>query len=197
MELIQLAINYGLQLLYVLLNDWGMALIMLAILVRTILIPVQIFTLKQRNRMKGIQEELRLLEDDKSVEVVQRYRLKKDLLNRAGVKPGKSALLALMQIPFFLAIYRVLSTTSYLSGAAFLWLPNLASPDSLWILPLVVSLTTYLQMKDEPQASGPILKLMPVVSFAFMATLPSAIVLYYAISGITQSAAGALMRRWL
>lgn len=71
------------------------------------------------------------------------------------------------------------------------WLTSFASPDPLFVFPLIVALASYLQQKlnitARSKAVGDInrvLKFMPILSFVFMISLPSGLVLYYAMSGI-------------
>ena len=106
----------------------------------------------------------------------------------------QSVVLALVQLPLMIATYRTLSGAARF-GSPFLWLPSLASPDAWFVLPALVALVGYLQMRRSAQISGYMKAVMPAVSFAFMAALPAGLVLYYAVSGWAQLGGDAVVRK--
>lgn len=140
-------INYGtfdfisqllLQLLYFvnkLVNNWGLAIIILSILVYLCLYPL---TLKQMRSVKEMQllqphiEELKCkLKDNPqklNKEIMELYRQHK-------VNPFGGCLPLVLQMPIFFALYQALMRSIVLKGASFMWIKDLSQPDRLFLFP--------------------------------------------------------------
>lgn len=115
-----------------------------------------------------------------------------------------SLILSLFQIPVFFGMYQTLSSLQNLAGVSFVWISSLAIPDAFYVLPFLVAITTYLQMKSASPSSTAgkeqavlMTKLLPVLNFVFMAALPSALVLYYATSGVFQVVSETALRKFM
>jgi YidC/Oxa1 family membrane protein insertase len=192
-ESLRLLIDACLIHFHFILNDWGVAIIFLSLGIRFVLFPVQAFNFFQQRRLRKIQPEIDRLTAEFKEDPLRAFKEIQKVKRREGVRTWSTLVLTLIQLPIFLSMYRVVSAAHGLSGTHFIWISSLAAPDGLYILPLLVALTTYLQLrvtstvpgKDNPQSAF-ILKLMPAMSFIFMASLPSALVLYYATSGVFQ-----------
>lgn len=127
-----------LQILYViynLLHNWGIAVILLSVLISFVFYPL---TLKQTRSMKNMQsvqprvEELRKIYKDNprklNEEIMSLYRQQK-------INPLGGCLPLILQIPVFFALYQALNRSVFLKGAGFLWIKDLSHPDRLFILP--------------------------------------------------------------
>ncbi|HNX80808.1 MAG TPA: YidC/Oxa1 family insertase periplasmic-domain containing protein [Candidatus Omnitrophota bacterium] len=127
-----------LDMLHGVFHSWGLAIIILSILVYLILYPL---TLKQMRAMKQMQalqpriEELRKLHKDNpqklNKEMMELYREHK-------VNPLGGCLPIVLQIPIFFALYQALMRAVDLKGSGFLWIKDLAMPDRLFVLPFNV-----------------------------------------------------------
>lgn len=167
--------------------NWGLSLMALTSVVRLGLFPVQIITYVQQMRLKQIKPELDKLQKQLKNDPPVLFKKASELRRKAGVKTWLMLLSVLIQIPIFIAVYRVVTSTPGLVGASFAWLNNLSVPDPFFILPLLVAAAAYLQQKlnlGEPTSAQ--LKIMPLFSFAFMVTLPAGLALYYATGGFLQ-----------
>jgi len=124
-----------LDFLYGLVHNWGVAIVILSLLIYLILYPL---TLKQMRSMKQMQalqpriEELRKIYKDNpqklNTEIMKLYREYK-------VNPFSGCLPLLLQMPIFFALYQVLMRSVALKGAKFLWIKDLSEPDKLFSLP--------------------------------------------------------------
>ncbi len=130
---IALAILWLLRFLYGVFGNWGVAIIIFAILMKAIFYPLTRTQTKQMRNMQMLQPKLNELKkkykDDPQAlnqETMQLYKLYK-------VNPLSGCLPLLVQLPVFWALYAVLRTFIDLRGASFvLWLKDLSQPDALF-----------------------------------------------------------------
>lgn len=203
MSFISLALEVLITQLYVYFNNWGWAILGLALVVRALLFPIQLFTFKQQRLMARIQPQLEGVMKQYKEDPIKLYREMGVIKKREGVKGGLIFLATLIQIPLFMSIYKTFSSLQFLMGGSFAWLVTLGTPDPLYIFPAVVALTSYLQQRVVPVTGAKgtpqmnlMMKFMPVLSLAFMIMMPSGLVLYYAVSGCLQLGGDLILRRW-
>lgn len=201
MDFFNLLLADGLSYFHIVFGDWAFAIIALALGVRFILLPLQIFSFVQQKRLRVIQPEIDRLTVELKADPLRALREIQALKNKNGIKTWTGLILSFAQIPIFLGMYQTISSARNLAGASFVWIPSLAMPDAYYILPMLVALTTYLQFKSKgvsaegnPQAVETIGKLLPIANFIFMAALPSSLVLYYATSGVFQYATDSILK---
>lgn len=181
-------------------NSYGISIIILTILVRTIFYPL---TAKGNASMKKMQEIKPQLE-----EIRTKYKENPQLMNTKmmelyrvyGVNPFGGCLPILLQIPVFFALYATLDGAVELRQVPFLWCKDLAAADTvatinlyffnLPINPLVLAMTALMALQQHltPMAMDPVQKkmmaLMPVVMLIFLYDLPSGLTLYWTISNV-------------
>jgi YidC/Oxa1 family membrane protein insertase len=114
-----------------------------------------------------------------------------DLYKKNGVNPAGGCLPMALQIPFFIAFYKVLSVSIEMRGASWLWVHDLSTVESgIHILPVVMIVTQFIQQKMTPTNASvdpnqqKMMMFMPLI-FGFMFyNLPSGVVLYYLTSNL-------------
>ena len=112
------------------------------------------------------------------------------LFKKAGANPLGGCLPMLLQMPIFFAFYKVLFTSVELVNAPFyFWITDLSQKDPFYILPVLMGLAMYLNMKLTPTtttdpAQQKVMMLMPVMFSIFMINLPSGLTLYILVSTI-------------
>jgi len=190
-----------LEFIYRLVGNWGLAIVILSILVFYALYPL---TLKQMRSMKEMQavqpkiEELRKAYKDNpqklNKEIMELYKTHK-------VNPLSGCLPLLLQMPIFFALYQALMRSIALKGAQFLWIKDLSEPDRLFmlpkslpilgneinILPIVMAIEMFVQQKfSMPAASSSsaeqqkmMMFLMPILFGFIFYKMPSGLVLYW------------------
>ncbi len=130
---IALAMLWFLRLLYSVVRNWGLAIIVFAILMKAIFYPLTRTQTKQMRQMQLLQPKLNELKvkyknDPQKLnsETMQLYRLYK-------INPASGCLPLLVQMPVFWALYAVLSNSIEMRGAPLgLWLQDLSEPDALF-----------------------------------------------------------------
>lgn len=122
--------------------SYGIAIICLTALVRTLLLPISKHQAANAAKMKELQPKM--LEKQKELEA--RYGKGTDEYMKAAQELSKEqlglmfsgCLPVLLQLPIFIALYRAIGSSIELRMEPFLWFENLASPDALFKLPFTV-----------------------------------------------------------
>lgn len=168
-----------------LVGNWGIAIILLTVLVKTALFPLTIKQMQSMAKMKELKPELdrinELYGDDrekKGAAIMELYR-------KRGVNPMAGCFPVLLQLPIWFSLYASLSTNVELLHAPFfLWWTDLSSPDPYFVLPLLLGLLMFVQQKMSPAtAMDPVqqkmmLYMMPIMMTSFMLFLPAGLCLY-------------------
>lgn len=187
----------GLQFIYKYIPNYGIAIILLTILIRLITFPLQYKSFKSMKKMQAIQPELQKIKDKYKDEPQKMQKETMELFKKAGANPLSGCLPLILQMPFFFAIYRVLYGAVELVGAPFYgWIHDLSIHDPFYVLPVLMGVAMLAQQKFTPQTTvdptqQKIMMLMPVVFAFIMKSLPAGLVLYIFVSttvGILQQA---------
>ena len=190
-------LGFVLQLLYNLTDiagagSYGMAIILLTIIVRMILYPLTVKQVKSMKAMQELQPKMKKLQEKyKDNPQVMQQKLGA-LYKDAGVNPLAGCLPLLIQMPILMGMYYALFNFQYPSpeAAAFLWLPSMSDPDPLYILPILSALTTFLQQKMTTTEMNQQMKIMMTVMPIFIGWIslnfPSGLVLYWVTMNVVQ-----------
>ena len=111
------------------------------------------------------------------------------LMKKNNANPISGCLPMLLQFPIFIALYRVLGQSIELYQAPFvLWIQDLSLKDPFYILPILMGVAMFLQMKLQPNTMEPaqrrIMMFMPILFSFFMLGLPSGLTLYILVSTV-------------
>jgi YidC/Oxa1 family membrane protein insertase len=189
------------EFLHRLVHNWGLAIIILSILIYFILYPL---TLKQMRSMKEMQRLQPHIEQLKNTYKDNPQKLNKEtmeLYRKHKVNPLGGCLPLLLQIPIFFALYQALIRSIALKGAHFLWVKDLSEPDRAFImpfsipmlgneiniLPLLMVAVMFIQQKitsktttmAQPEQQRLMLILMPLLFLFIFYHMPSGLVLYW------------------
>ncbi len=169
---------------YNLVGNWGVAIILLTVVVKAVFFKLSATSYRSMARMRAVAPQLtRLRElygDDRqrmSQEMMALY--KKEKINPLG-----GCLPILVQMPVFISLYWVLFESVQLRHAPFmLWIQDLSQMDPYFILPILMGASMMLQMHLNPTPPDPmqakIMKLMPIVFTVFFLWFPAGLVLYW------------------
>jgi len=142
-------------------NNMGMAIIALTLLVRLFMLPTTLKSMLAQKKLKEIQPEIEKIRKDHGHDKQKLTQATLELYQKHGVNPFSSCLPLLIQLPIFIALYRVFLGFSQmidknmlygfvhkpeLINKHFLWL-DLSKPDHLYILPILAGLTLFWQTK--------------------------------------------------
>ena len=170
-------------------HNYGIAIIILTILIKLAFYPLSQKSYKSMGKMKAVQPKLAKLKekfkDDKS-------RLNKemmDLYRTHKVNPFGGCLPIVVQIPVFFALYRALMVAIELRHAPFFgWIMDLSAKDPYYITPLIMGATMFLQQKMTPTSGdamqAKMMLFMPIIFTFMFLNFPAGLVLYWLVNNV-------------
>lgn len=183
---------------------YGLSIVVVTIIVRLVLVPLNVKQLKSSQAMQMIQPELKAIQekysskDAKTQQKLQQETM--ELFQKHGVNPLAGCLPIFIQMPVMIAMYHAIMRTEGIKEASFLWF-QLGTPD--YILPLITGAATFLQQKlmmaGSAQAQNPqmtvMLYVMPIFITVIAFFFPSALALYWVVGNIFMVVQTILIRR--
>jgi len=191
-----------LRLIYGYVGNYGVAIIILTIIVRLLLFPLTFKGMKSMKRMQQLSPRMKKLQ--------AKYKNNKEKLNKEmmalyrknRVNPLGGCLPMLLQIPVFFALYSALSSAVELRHAPFMfWISDLSQPDGLGITPLLMGASMYFQQKLTPQTAmmdptqAKVMQMLPFIFTIFTFTFPSGLTLYWVTSNVLSIAQQQIINR--
>jgi YidC/Oxa1 family membrane protein insertase len=206
-------IFYVLDYLYRAIGNFGVAILVLTVIIKGILYPLANKSYRAMSRMKLLTPEMTKLrerfKDDKA-------RLNQEMMalyKREKVNPAAGCLPILVQIPIFFALYKVLFVTIEMRHAPFFgWIQDLSAPDptsilnlfgllpyavpdlgplhilSIGVWPIIMGITMYLQQKLNPAPPDPIqariFMMLPIIFTFMLGQFAAGLVIYWAWNNI-------------
>ena len=171
-------------------GNWGFAIVLLTFFVRLLLLPLNIRSYKSMKVMQQIQPQLQKLREKhkKDPQTLNKEMMALMKTNKANPLGGCLPLMV-VQLPVFIALYRVLGESIELYQAPFIfWIQDLSLYDPWYILPVLSGITLFVQQKITPMTAPPaqarLLTIMPLFFSVFMLKLPSGLTLYIFVSGL-------------
>ncbi len=172
-------------------GSYGVAIILLTIVIKMLLYPLTVKQVKSMRAMQELQPQVKKIQEkykDKPQEMQMKIA---NLYKDAGVNPLAGCLPLLIQMPILMGMYYALYNFDYGEVApTFLWLPSLSEPDPIYVLPVLSALTTFLQQKmtttEMTQQMKIMMTIMPVFIGWISLQFPSGLVLYWVTMNIVQ-----------
>jgi len=174
---------------YGFLHNYGLAIILLTIIIKILFWPLTHKSYASMKSMQKLQPEMqKLRERFKS----DKERLNKELMalyKEHRVNPMGGCLPMLVQIPVFIALYKVLLDSIALRHAPFaFWLTDLSAKDPYYITPLLMGASMFVQQKLTPVSGDPmqakIMTFLPVVFTFMFLNFPSGLVIYWLVNNL-------------
>jgi len=179
-------------------GGYGMAIILLTIIVKLVFWPVTHKGTESMKRMQKLQPEIKKLRERYKSDPKKLQEKQMLLYREHKVNPLAGCLPMLIQIPVFIGLFTVLRSAVELRFTQFLWIRDLSEPEGLLagvlpfpagglnILPLLMTATMVLQQRMTPSAGDPqqqkMMAFMPVMMLFIFYNMPSALVLYWTVS---------------
>ncbi len=197
-----------LNLFYSLIGNFGLAIMMVTIVVKFLMFPLANKSYKAMAKMRILQPEMAKLREKYHDDHLALNKEMMALYKLHRVNPASGCLPLLIQMPVFFALYKVLYVTIEMRHAPFFgWLRDLSAPDPsniftvfglipwetphflhLGILPILYCITMIIQQHQQPPPPDPVqakmLKLMPFALLFLFASFPAGLVLYWVWSNI-------------
>lgn len=176
--------------------SWGIAIILLTLVVRTLIWPLYNQSNRAMKRMAKLKPEMDKLREKYESDPAKLNTETMKLYKKYGVNPIGGCLPMLLQIPIFFGFYRMLQYAVELRHEPFLWVLDLSQPDTLThilgqplnVLPIVMTLTSFAQMAMTPKTGDKtqqrMMMFMPFVFLIFCYSFASALALYWTTQNI-------------
>ena len=198
--------------IYKIVGNFGLAIIGVTFLVKLVFFPLANRSYMSMAKMKAAQPQLAALKEKYPDDKVRQQQEMMAIYKAEKINPVAGCLPMVIQIPVFFALYKVLFVTIEMRQAPFyLWIHDLSQPDptnvfnlfglipfnpttlplighflAIGLLPLVMGISMFLQMKMNPEPTDPVQKTMfswmPVIFTFMLGTFPSGLVLYWTVN---------------
>ncbi len=175
--------------LYDLTGNWGVAIILLTVIIKLLFYPLSAASYRSMAKMRVLAPKLQRLKDQYGDDRQRMQQAMMELYKTEKINPLGGCMPILVQIPVFIALYWVLLASVELRHAPFmLWIDDLASPDPWFILPILMAATMWIQTMLNPEPPDPvqakIMKIMPIVFSIFFFFFPAGLVLYWLVNNV-------------
>lgn len=186
-----------LERLYSVVHNWGVAIILLTILIKILFWPLTKKSFKSMEQMKRIAP---LMEEVKKKHANDKQAMSQEMMQlykTYNVNPMSGCLPILIQLPVFIALYQALLHSNNLRHAEFitylpftdiLWLSDLSVQDPFYITPILMGATMFLQQWLSPAIGDPtqrkVMLFMPLIFTFMFLSFPSGLVLYWLVNNI-------------
>lgn len=194
--------------------NYGIAIIILTLLIKIIFYPVTHKSMESTGKMQTLQPKLKKLQEQYKSDPQKLNAATAELYKKEGVNPLGGCLPMLVQMPIFFALYGLLNSYFGLRGAVFIpgWIDNLSVPESVYTLPFAIPLLGWTAVRILPflylgtqlvmskitqagQAGGQsnsqmkMLTLgMPIMFFFILYDMPSGLLVYWTVTNLLSAA---------
>jgi YidC/Oxa1 family membrane protein insertase len=193
-------------------GNYGLAIILLTIVSKVLFYPLTVKSMRSMKAMQALQPQINALRNKYKSDPQRLQKETMDLYRANSVNPIGGCLPMFAQVPIFYALYLALDNAADLQGAPFicfghlpswvpgiggsgLWICDLAAPDPLYVLPILMGVTMFMQQKMTPTGADPrqakMMLFMPFIFTLMFFNLASGLVLYWTVSNVLQ-----ILQQW-
>lgn len=173
-----------------------LAVIVLTVIIKTAVLPFSIKSIKSTRKMQEFQPVVKKIQEKYKNDPQKANAEMMKIYKENNVSMTGGCLPMLIPLPILMALYYTFMNIKGIQDVSFLWLPDLAGKDPLYILPVLAALSTfipsYLMTKANPAAESSGMNMMPMnigmsLMMGFMSlNFPSLLVIYWVVGGIYQ-----------
>ncbi len=177
-------------------NSYALAIIIMTIIIRSLLWPLQNAATKSMRKMAKLSPIMNELREKYKDDPQRMNQETMKLYKEYGVNPFGGCLPMLVQIPIFFGFYGMLDKAIELRNSSFLWVHDLSQPDTVFhiggipinILPLVMAATQLWQMSITPKTGDPaqqrMFLFMPLIFLFICYNYASGLALYWTVQNL-------------
>ncbi len=188
--------------------NWGIAIILLTILIKLIFFPLTYSSTKSMAKMADLQPKVKAIRakyKKSKTDIDQRRQMNEEMMKlykEQGVNPAGGCLPLIIQLPVFWGVFRMLVVAVEFRHAPFmLWITDLSVKDPIFVTPVLMGITQYISQKMTPSSADPsqakMMLLMPFVMTIFFMNLQSGLILYWLTTNVLQIGQQALMNKMM
>jgi YidC/Oxa1 family membrane protein insertase len=173
----------------VLVGNWGWAIVIFTVLLKLALFPLSASGYKGMAQMRSMAPRLQKMKELYGDDRQKLHQAMADLYKKEKVNPLGGCMPIVLQIPVFIALYYVLIAAVEMRGAPWIgWITDLSAPDPFYVLPVLMGITSIIQVKLNPTPPDPIqakvMMAMPIVFSVMFVFFASGLVLYWLVNNI-------------
>jgi YidC/Oxa1 family membrane protein insertase len=205
---LEFVLKWFLMIFYRLIPNYGVAIILLTLLVKILFFPLTKKGSEATLRMQTLAPKIKELQDKYKDKPAQMQSEMAAFYKKEGYNPLAGCLPMLLQLPIFFAMYNLFNTHFDLRGAGFIphWIPDLSLPESVYTLPFRIPLLgwgdirllpfiylgsqlLYGKVTQTPDQQGNaqmkmMLYAMPIIFFFILYDVPSGLLVYWIMSNL-------------
>ncbi len=180
--------------------NWGLAIIILTVLVKLAFFQLSAAGYRSMARMRKVQPKIMAIREEHANDKAKQSQAMMDLYRKEKINPLGGCLPILIQMPVFIALYWVLMESVELRQAPLaLWIKDLSAMDPYFVLPILMGASMYYMQKLNPAPPDPmqakIMQWMPIVFTFFFLWFPAGLVLYWLSNNLLSMAQQYLINR--
>lgn len=169
--------------------NWGVAIILLTILIKLVMYPLSATSYRAMARMRKVAPQMKRIQERYAGDPPKQRQAMMELYKKEKVNPLKGCLPIFLQMPVFIALYWVLYESVELRQAPFFgWISDLAAMDPYFVLPILMGASMYGMNLLSPQMPDPMqqkmMKMMPIIFTVLFIWFPSGLVLYWLVNNV-------------
>ncbi len=187
-----------------LVGNWGVAIVLLTVLVKVLLLPLTHRMMVSQEKMKALQPKLEALKAKHPNDREKQQQETMRVYQEAGVNPFGSCLMLLVQLPIWAALFTTLRNNFEIYREPFLhnYLPDLTFKDPTYILPVLLGLSQIVTGLLQPMAMDAaqqriMVWFMPLFFTGIMLNYPAGLLLYIFTNNVLTVAQTYTLKRWL
>lgn len=179
--------------MFALVGNWGMAIILLTVLVKAAFFKLSATSYRSMARMRKVQPKMMDIREQYADDKQKQSQAMMELYRKEKVNPMGGCLPILVQMPVFIALYWVLMESVELRHAPFaLWINDLSVMDPYFVLPILMGASMWFMQKLNPPPTDPmqakIMQWLPIVFTFFFLWFPAGLVLYWVVNNLLSMA---------
>ena len=170
-------------------GNWGVAIILLTVMIKLVFFPLSAASYKSMAKMKLITPRMTKIREMYEHDRTRMNQAMMELYKTEKINPLGGCFPILVQIPVFIALYWVLLAAIELRHAPFmLWIQDLSALDPYYVLPVLMTITMVIQTRLNPVPPDPVqakvMQFMPFIFSVFFFFFPAGLVLYWLVNNI-------------
>jgi len=179
--------------IFALVGNWGVAIILLTVLVKAAFFKLSATSYRSMARMRKVQPKMMDIREQYADDKQKQSQAMMELYRKEKVNPMGGCLPILVQMPVFIALYWVLMESVELRHAPFaLWINDLSVMDPYFVLPIMMGASMFFMQKLNPPPADPmqakIMQWLPIVFTFFFLWFPAGLVLYWVVNNLLSMA---------
>ncbi|MDO8414009.1 MAG: membrane protein insertase YidC [Gallionellaceae bacterium] len=170
-------------------HNWGVAIILLTVLIKLAFFPLSAASYRSMGKMRVVAPKLEKIKQQYGDDRERLHKAMMELYKTEKINPLGGCLPVIIQIPVFIALYwSILASVELRYAPFFGWITDLSATDPYYVLPVIMGISMYIQSKLNPTPPDPLqaklMQIMPIMFSAVFFFFPAGLVLYSIVNNV-------------